>query len=303
MSQSRTLVVMAAGMGSRYGGLKQLEPVGSHGQLLLDYTLYDAVRAGFSRAVFVLKREMYETFSKSVLERVGTAIETRCVFQELADIPNGFKIPDGRVKPWGTAHAVLTAKSEVGGPFAVVNADDFYGSGALSAIGSFLSAGHKAGEYAMVSYLLKNTVPDSGSVARGVCEINDGFLSSVTERTRIERRGSGIAFALDNDTWQTLDGDTPVSMNMWGFGADFMSVLEDGFAPFLKSAVETNPLKAEYFLPSVVQRMLDSGRASVRVLQTPDKWYGMTYREDRQTVCDAIDGLTKAGVYPKKLWD
>lgn len=303
MGRKPVLVVMAAGMGSRYGGEKQLDPVGSHGQLILDYSLFDARRAGFEEAVFILKPDMEQAFEQNVRGRIAGALKTSCVFQRTDALPEGFDVPAGRVKPWGTAHAVLCAREAVQGPFAVINADDFYGAHAFEAIFQFLQAGRPAGEYAMVSYLLKNTVSDAGSVARGVCEVRDGFLTGITERVRIERKGQSIAFSEDGGlNWSPLAQDTPVSMNLWGFGADFMQALAGGFPSFLREALQSNPLKAEYFLPGVVEKMLDSGQANVRVLESPDKWYGMTYREDKKTVVAAIAAMTDAGTYPDKLW-
>ncbi len=300
------LVIMAAGMGSRYGGLKQLDPVGNHGQLIIDYSIYDARRAGFETVVFVIKPEIEEDFKRCIGDRVSKSMDVRYVYQLKEDLPEGYAVPAERQKPWGTAHAALAARSVVAGPFAVINADDYYGPEAFREIYDYLSS-HEDGdlyEYVMVGYLLKNTVTENGTVARGVCEETaDNFLTRVTERTKIEK-GEPPRFTEDGgQTWTELPGDTIVSMNMWGFTRSFLDEAWKRFPAFLDKALTENPAKAEYFLPSVVSQLIDEGKARVKVLRSEDKWYGVTYREDKPTVVNAIAGKTKSGLYPDRLWE
>ena len=299
------LVIMAAGMGSRYGGLKQLDPVGENGQMIIDYSIYDARRAGFERVVFVIKREIEADFKALVGDRVAREMEVSYVFQSLDDLPAGYSVPPDRAKPWGTAQAALAARHVIDGPFAIINADDYYGPEAYRLIYDYLCA-HPDGdlyEYAMVGYLLRNTVTENGTVARGVCEETaDRFLTRVTERTKIEK-GDPPRYTEDNgQTWTDLPGDTIVSMNMWGFTRSFLEEAERRFPAFLDQALAENPLKAEYFLPTVVSQLLAEGRARVKVLRSEDKWYGVTYREDKPTVVAAIAEKTAAGLYPARLW-
>ena len=301
------LVVMAAGMGSRYGGLKQLDPVGNHGQLIIDYSIYDARRAGFETVVFVIKHEIEDAFKSGIGDRLSRVIDVRYAYQELGDLPEGYSVPEGRVKPWGTCHAILAARDVIDGPFAVVNADDYYGPEGFRAIYDYLSSNpDKPGcyEYAMVGYRLGNTVTENGSVARGVCEEDaDNFLLRVTERTRIEADGADARFTEDGgETWTHLSGDTVVSMNLWGFTRSFMDEARSRFPAFLDKALAENPLKGEYFLPSVVSQLLDERKARVKVLRSADKWYGVTYREDRPVVLKAIADMTASGLYPDDLW-
>ena len=300
------LVIMAAGMGSRYGGLKQLDPVGGHGQVILDYSIYDARRAGFETVVFVIKPEIEADFRSLVGERVAKVMDVKYVYQLKEDLPEGYTVPTERVKPWGTAQAALAARSVVDGPFAVVNADDYYGPAAYQLIYDYLCA-HPDGdlyEYAMVGYLLKNTVSENGTVARGVCEeTGDHYLERVTERTKIEK-GPPLRFTEDDgQTWTELPEDTIVSLNMWGFNRSFLDEAWKRFPAFLDKAAAENPAKAEYFLPSVVSQLLEEGRARVKVLRSEDKWYGVTYREDKPTVEAAIRSMTEAGLYPDSLWE
>ena len=280
------LVIMAAGMGSRYGGLKQLDPVGNHGQLIIDYSIYDARRAGFETVVFVIKPEIEEELKE--------------------DLPEGYCVPEERRKPWGTAHAALAARNVVDGPFAVINADDYYGPEAFREIYGYLSA-HADGdvyEYVMVGYLLKNTVTENGTVARGVCEETaDNFLTRVTERTKIEKGEPPRYTEDDGQTWTELSEDTIVSMNMWGFTRSFLDEAWARFPAFLDKALAENPAKAEYFLPTVVSQLIDEGKARVKVLRSEDKWYGVTYREDKPTVVAAITQKTREGLYPDRLWE
>ena len=300
------LVIMAAGMGSRYGGLKQLDPVGNHGQLIIDYSIYDARRAGFETVVFVIKPEIEEDFKRCIGDRVSQMMDVRYAYQLKEDLPEGYSVPEVRQKPWGTAHAALAARNVVDGPFAVINADDYYGPEAFQEIHDYLSA-HEDGalyEYVMVGYLLKNTVTENGTVARGVCEeTEDHYLSQITERTKIEQ-GPPLRFTEDDgQTWTELPEDTIVSLNMWGFTRSFLDEAWKRFPAFLDKALAENPAKAEYFLPSVVSQLIGEGKARVKVLRSGDKWYGVTYREDKPTVVNAIAEKTKAGLYPDRLWE
>ena len=300
------LVIMAAGMGSRYGGLKQLDPVGNHGQLIIDYSIYDARRAGFETVVFVIKPEIEEDFKRCIGNRVAGSMDVRYVYQLKEDLPEGYSVPDVRQKPWGTAHAALAARKVVDGPFAVINADDYYGPEAYKEIYDYLAA-HEDGElyeYVMVGYLLKNTVSENGTVARGVCEeTGEHFLSQITERTKIEQ-GPPLRFTEDDGaTWTELPEDTIVSLNMWGFTRSFLDEAWKRFPAFLDKALAENPAKAEYFLPSVVSQLIEEGKARVKVLRSEDKWYGVTYREDKPTVMNAIAEKTEAGLYPDRLWE
>ena len=297
------LVVMAAGMGSRYGGLKQVDPVGNHGQLIIDYSIYDARRAGFETVVFVIKHEIEDTFKAAIGDRLSKVIDVKYAFQELSDLPEGYAVPEGRVKPWGTAHAILAARRVVDGPFAVVNADDCYGPEGFREIYQYLeSHPDRPGcyEYAMVGYQLGNTVTEHGHVARGICEEDrEGYLLRVTEHTHIEKDGADARFTEDGGaTWHRLPGSTVVSMNLWGFTRSFL----DEVQAFLDRALAQDPLKAEYFLPGVVTQLLEEGKARVKVLRSSDKWYGVTYKEDKPQVVRAIAEKTAAGLYPDRLW-
>jgi len=295
---------MAAGIGSRYGGLKQIDPIGPTGEIIIDYSLHDAIQAGFGRVVFVIKKELEEVFRERIGRQVEGRIDTRYAFQELTDLPEGFEVPEGRTKPWGTGHAVLAAREHIDAPFAVINGDDFYGRGAFQAIADFLrGAADGAGlsPFAMVGYPVENTLTDHGHVARGVCSVDaTGKLVDIVERTRIERRDGGIAFTEDGQTWQPIAEGTPVSMNMWGFTPALMQALEARFPAFLEGAAGN--LKAEYFLPSVVDAMVKEGRATVDVLPVRERWFGVTYQEDKPIVKAAIGKLVEAGTYPSPLW-
>ena len=273
----------------------------------MDFSIYDAKRAGFEKVVFIIKRENEDDFKEAVGRRIEKVMEVAYVFQELSNIPDGFEIPQGRIKPWGTAHAVLSAIDEIDGPFAVINADDYYGRHAFQAIYDYLTT-HEDDEkyrYTMVGYRLKNTVTDNGHVARGVCGLNaDKELVNVTERTRIEKRNGGIEYSEnDGKTWTKIDGDTLVSMNMWGFTHSILEEIRDGFPAFLESGLKENPLKCEYFLPAVVSTLLEEGRATVKVLESEDKWYGVTYKEDKPVVVAAVQELKDKGLYPQRLWE
>ena len=301
-----TLVVMAAGMGSRYGGLKQIDPVGPGGEVIVDYSLYDARRAGFEKVVFVIKKENEADFKQVIGRRVSPYLQLVYVPQQLDDLPAGFAVPDGRQKPWGTAHAVLAARGVVDGPFAVINADDYYGREAFEQIFAYLSTHPDTDcyQYAMVGYHLRNTLTENGHVARGVCEVNAaGVLQSVTEHTQICKDGNDAKFTEDEgNTWQPLAGDATVSMNLWGFQKSFFAAAQAGFTEFLAKALPQNPLKAEYYLPGVVSGLIAQGKAQVQVLKSADKWYGVTYKEDKPAVERAVRDMIASGLYPQRLW-
>ena len=297
------LVILAAGMGSRFGGLKQITAVDDHGHAIIDFSLYDAWRAGFRKVVFIIKHAIEADFRAAIADRMAKYFDVRLVFQELDCLPEGFSVPEGRVKPWGTAHATLCAAEEVDGPFAVINADDFYGPGAYQALYDFMTGSRAEDEHAMVAYLLRNTVTESGSVARGICSVRDGFLTGVTERTRIEKRGENAAFTEDGETWVPLSGDVPVSMNCWAFGPEMMDRLREHFPAWLRENLAVNPEKCEYFLPFVANAMIQEGRGRIRVLNCTETWYGITYREDLQSVIDAVKAMRQAGIYPETLLD
>lgn len=362
------LIIMAAGMGSRYGGLKQVDPVTPEGEILLDFSLYDAMMAGFEDVVFIIRKEHREAFDNFLKDRAGKHLSIHYAYQELSDLPEGFEVPDGRTKPWGTCHAVMACRDIVKGPFAVINADDYYGPSAFMQIYDFLSSvassevssaenhsnndvltskgsdnnsrtsetsneipqDNKISDFAMVGYMLPNTLSESGHVARGVCQISDsGYLSDIVERTKIMRRpidsdpnsesisnsdsvetkdsvshrGSEIAYE-DSETgdWITLSEDTIVSMNLWGFTQSFMQAMIDNFPAFLEESLKSDPLKAEYFLPFIVDKMIVAGSARVKVLPSKDRWYGMTYKEDKPLVTAALQSMKDKGLYPDKLW-
>ncbi|MEG1578156.1 MAG: sugar phosphate nucleotidyltransferase [Oscillospiraceae bacterium] len=302
------LVVMAAGMGSRYGGLKQIDPVGNFGQLIIDYSIYDARRAGFETVVFVIKHEIEDSFKTAIGDRLSKVMDVRYAYQQVDDMPAGYTVPEGRTKPWGTAHALLAARNVVDGPFAVINADDYYGPEAYKEIYNYLlnnPDGDGVFEYAMVGYLLRNTVSDAGSVARGVCvETPDHYLETVTERTNIEKVGENGRFSEDGGaTWTPLDGNTIVSLNFFGFTKSYFAEAAARFPAFLDKAIKENPIKGEYFLPSVVSQLTTEGKARVKVLKSRDNWYGVTYHDDKQIVVDAIAAKTAAGLYPDNLWE
>ena len=298
-----TLVILAAGMGSRFGGLKQIMSVDDRGHAIIDYSLFDARRAGFKKVAFIIKHEIEADFKAAVGKRMEKYFDVEYVFQQLDRLPAGYEVPAGRVKPWGTGHAVLCAKDQVRGPFAVINADDFYGPTAYKALYDFLAADRPANEHAMIAYLLRNTVTENGHVARGICQVKDGFLTDVVERTHIEKRGEDGAYTEDGVNFVPLSGDVPVSMNCWAFGPAMMDELEGEFPAWLDEALRTNPQKAEYFLPFVANDSIKAGRATVRVLPCHEQWYGMTYKEDMQSVKDALARMREEGVYPDILLD
>lgn len=301
------LVIMAAGMGSRYGGLKQIDPVDSDGHIIMDFSMYDAKQAGFEKVIFIIKKEDEADFREAVGDRMAKYMDVSYAYQELAGIPAGYEVPEGRVKPWGTAHAVLSCISLIDGPFAVINADDYYGQEAFQLIYDYLASHQDDNKYryTMVGYHLGNTVTDNGHVARGVCDMNEeGELIAINERTRIEKRDGGIAFTEDDaETWNFVPADTTVSMNMWGFTKSILKEIEEGFPAFLDKGLKENPMKCEYFLPTVVSNLLGEDRATVAVLKSADKWYGMTYKEDKPVVMEAIQKMKDEGRYPQHLWE
>lgn len=306
MENKPVLVVMAAGMGSRYGGLKQVEPVTPAGDLIIDFSLYDAVQAGFETVIFIIRRDMEALFRERIGDRMESILNVRYAFQELDDLPEGFTVPDGRVKPFGTGHAILACRRMIDSPFAVINADDYYGPAAFQLIFGFLSdpADHQASHFAMIGYQLINTVSDNGHVARGICQVNaDDTLSGLQERTRIEKQAGGIAFSEDDGhTWQPLSGDTLVSMNFWGFQVSMMKELEDRFPLFLQESLQVQPLKSEFLLPVVVDRLLHEQCAHVHVLRSPDRWFGVTYQADKPVVTAALSAMKENGEYPDPLF-
>jgi choline kinase len=305
MTANPTLIVMAAGLGSRYGGIKQIEPVGPHGATLLDYAVFDALRAGFGKVVFVISEAIEAPFR----ERFGATVEPHCdvayVIQRLSDIPPGFVVPPERRKPWGTGQAVLSCRDKVAGPFAVINADDFYGRAAFEALAGYLSRAEDQGgvcDYCMVGYVLENTITEHGHVSRGVCTVDDdGFLVHIRERTHIERHGGAVAYTEDGVTWINIPARATVSMNIWGFTLSLFGELQRRFPVFLRDNAQ-NLLKAEFFLPNIVGDLVQEKKARVRVLASDAQWFGVTYKEDRPRVEQAIRALIEQGVYPENLW-
>lgn len=300
------LVILAAGMGSRYGGLKQMDPVDAYGNLIIDFSIFDAKRAGFEKVVFIIKKENEKEFRACIGDKISKQMQVEYVFQELEVVPEGFIIPAGRVKPWGTAHAISCCKDVINEPFAVINSDDYYGRSAFQTLFDFLIS-HTDDEkyrYAMVGYELGNTLTENGSVARGCCITNeDGFLETIAERTRIEKIGDHAQYTQDGENFFELPFDTTVSMNMWGFSPSILAELTNAVAKFFENEVEKNPLKSECFLPIEVDRLLKADVASVQVLTSSDKWFGVTYKEDKPFVEESIQALKNKGLYPEKLWD
>ncbi len=299
------LVILAAGMGSRYGGLKQIDPVDEQGNKIIDFSIYDAMRAGFKKVIFIIKKENEQDFRTCIGDAVSNYMEVEYVFQDLAKVPDDFRIPEGRVKPWGTAHAILCCKDVIKEPFAVINADDYYGKSAFQTLYDFLTT-HQDDDkyrYAMVGYELGNTLTENGSVARGCCVTDeDGYLVTIAERTQIEKRGDGAAYTEDGTNFIPIAMDTPVSMNMWGFTPSILGELELAVNRFFHTEVEKNPLKSECFLPIEVDKLLKEGKATVKVLSSKDKWFGVTYKEDKPFVVESVKKLKAEGVYPEKLW-
>ncbi len=299
----KTLVIMAAGMGSRYGSLKQIDPVGEDGSIIIDYSIYDAVRAGFNKIVFIIKKQDEEAFRNAIGNRIEKKIKTEYVFQDLNNIPEGYSVPEGRIKPWGTAHAVLSCLGTVDGPFAVINSDDFYGKQTFEEVSRWIDKADFSKEklsFSMVGFQLKNTLTENGHVSRGVCVVNsNGQLSDVTERTKIIRRGEKVYYE-DDGTPVELDENSIVSMNCWCFPPQMLQNLQGRFNEFFKT-VSDNPLKAEFYLPFAVSDMLEDGECTVDVLTTNDKWFGVTYKEDRPLVVKSIQDMKDNGIYPQNM--
>lgn len=300
------LVVMAAGMGSRYGGLKQMDPVDAKGHAILDFSVYDAKRAGFEKVVFIIKHAIEKDFKEIIGSRIAPFMEVEYVFQELDKLPEGYAVPKGREKPFGTGHALLCCAGVVDAPFAVINADDYYGPKAFQMLYDYLTthADDELYRYVMVAFHIEKTITENGHVARGVCQVDENhFLKEITERTRIEKKGDEAAYTLDEGaSWTPIPDRTPVSMNCWGFTPSFLEVLEEQFPAFLDQALRENPQKCEFFLPSVVEELLKEKRASVTVLESEEKWYGVTYKADKASVMQAITAMKEAGLYPDELW-
>lgn len=307
MKKKPVLVIMAAGMGSRYGGLKQIDPIDKDGHIIIDFSIYDAIRAGFEKIVFIIKKANEKDFKEVIGKRMEKHVQVEYVFQELENLPEGYSVPEGRVKPFGTGHAILSCKDVIDGPFAVINADDYYGPSAYKMIYDYLDS-HSDDDkyrYTMVDYVLENTLTDNGHVARGVCETDKNhYLTGITERTHIEKKDDGAYYTEDDgNTWQQIPEGSTVSMNLWGFSESILKELDARFPKFLDENLEKNPLKCEYFLPTVVNELLDENKATVEVLKSLDKWYGVTYKEDKEYVMDAIQKLKDSGLYPEKLWE
>ena len=301
--QEPTLVILAAGMGSRFGGLKQITAVDDHGHAIIDFSLYDAYRAGFRKVVFIIKHEIEEDFKNRVGRRMKKYFDVKYVYQQLDVLPAGYAVPEGRVKPWGTGHAVMCCAGVVDGPFAVINADDFYGPSAYTTLFDYLKEDRADNEHAMVAYELRKTVTENGSVARGICSVENGYLTDVVERTRIEKRGDDAAFTEDGVNFVPVSGDVPVSMNFWGFGKSMLRELQNRFPAWLDENLPKNPLKCEYFLPFVANSIIKEGMGSIRILNCRETWHGITYKEDMDSVVNYLAELRRQGVYPEALLD
>lgn len=301
--QKPILVIMAAGLGSRFGGMKQITPIDEQGHIIMDFSIFDAIRAGFGKVVCIIKKELESDFEAVIGARLRKHVELVYAYQSLDMLPEGFTIPEGRVKPWGTAHAVWCAKDVLDGPFAVLNADDFYGKEAFEVMAKFLTDEHESNEHAMVGYRLRNTLTDNGSVARGVCEMDENHhLTDIVERTKIIKKGNDAAFTEDGETYTDLSADSLVSMNFWGFRHEVMERFEGWFCDFLQNTLPSNPTKAEFFLPLVVSNMIEAKTDSVEVLTSGARWYGVTYKEDLPSVVNAVKAMKNAGDYPVQLW-
>lgn len=296
-----TLVILAAGIGSRYGGVKQMDKIGPSGESIIDYSVFDAIRAGFGKVVFVLNPKIENDFKEIYESRLAGKIETDYVLQEVSAVPDGVEINPDRIKPWGTGHAVLVAKDVVNEPFAVINADDFYGKNAFELLGKFLSeTNNNSTDYAMVGYKLENTLSENGSVSRGVCQSENGLLTDVVERTSIMNEGEDIVFT-DKGKTEKIAGNSVVSMNFWGFSPLFFNQLEKDFISFIQE--KSNEIKAEFYIPSVANDLINNKEATIKVLTSNDRWFGVTYQEDKETTIKEVKKLVDKGYYPEKLWD
>ncbi len=304
--ENLTLVIMAAGMGSRYGGLKQIDAVGENGEIIIDYSIYDAIKAGFNKLVFIITKDLDKAFREVIGDRISKYVDVEYAYQELDGLPAGYSVPDGRTKPWGTGHAIISAADKIDGPFAVINADDFYGRETFTTLANYLSQTDNSKkavwDFCMAGFILKNTVTENGHVARGICTVDEnGYLKDIVERTKIMYQGDKICYTEDEETWHELDSDSIVSMNCWGFTKEFLPEIKGMFPNFLDENMGN--LKAEFYLPTAVDTLLKEGKCNVKVLKTNDKWFGVTYRQDKPVVEAAIREMTAAGKYPKKLWN
>ena len=304
MEKKPVLVVMAAGMGSRYGGLKQIDPVGSQGEAILDYSLYDAWQAGFETAVIIIKEAIKKDFMETVGRRLEKCpLEIRYAYQEMDQLPGGYTVPEGRTKPWGTCHAVLAAKEAIGGaPFAVLNADDFYGRTAFRTVYNWLVNNDEPNGYCMVGYEVGKTVTDNGGVTRGICQADfNGYLTKIVETSGIEKQENSVRMPV-KDGWKDLDPRTLVSMNLWGYMPSYLDLIESHFPAFLDYALRENPMRGEFLLPTFVGELVDEGKITMKVLSSPDNWFGVTYAADKPKVVEALRALTESGKYPDGLW-
>ncbi|MBQ8183703.1 MAG: nucleotidyltransferase [Clostridia bacterium] len=303
---NKTLVILAAGMGSRYGGLKQIDPVGPDNSIIIDYSIFDALKSGFNKVVFIIKKENEQLFKEVIGDKVSKHIKVEYVFQSLDKLPEGYTVPADRVKPWGTAHAIYCCKGVVNEPFAVINSDDFYGRGAYASVSDWIESTDFSGDkfkIAMAGYLLKNTLTDNGSVSRGVCEVDENNqLLDVIERTKIQRVDGKISYTEDGESWNELPEDAYASMNFWCYPPEIIDEIESYLIKFLDNEVPANPLKSEFFLPFLVRDLLKEEKCTVDVLETKDRWFGVTYKEDKPDVVKSVQDLVDNGVYPEKLW-
>ncbi len=306
-----TLVILAAGMGSRYGGLKQMDPMTPDGSFIIDFSVFDAVRAGFDEVVFIIKKENYEAFHETIGTRISRKVKVTYVFQEMTDLPEGFTVPEGRIKPWGTTHALRAARDVIKGPYGVINADDFYGRDTFAKLADHLRrmesgdlAGGPCDHCCCVGFMVKNTLTDKGTTSRGVCEVSeDGMLTSIVERTKIKKLGEHAAYLDENEQWVNLSGDTTVSMNCWGLSARTIDFFKREFVDFMAALPGTpDPLKAECLLPNSVDKMMKAGLVDVKVLRTESTWFGVTYPEDKPWVMASLQTLIDQGEYPAHLW-
>lgn len=297
------LLVMAAGLGSRYGGLKQLDKIGPNGEIILELSSYDAIKAGFEKIVFILRKEIVEEFKELIGNKLSKFAEIEYVIQDMNNIPEGFEIPEGRIKPWGTGHAILCAKDVIKSPFLVINADDYYGQESFKLMYEYLNNNTEENHHAMVGYELKNTLSENGHVARGICTVENGELKEVVERTRIIKKGEAAYYTENEQEWIEVDYNSIVSMNMWGFMNSIFEITEKGFKYFLQNDLKDNPIKAEYYIPLIVSNLINSGKGEVKVMNSKDKWYGVTYQEDRVLVKEAIEKMINEGKYEKNLWE
>ena len=300
-----TLFLLAAGMGSRYGGLKQLDGLGPNGETIMDYSIYDAIKAGFGKLVFVIRSDFEQDFRDKIISKYENHIPCELVFQAIDQLPEGFTCPEGRTKPWGTNHAVMMGASVINEPFAVINCDDFYGRDSYRVMAEFLSSlpENSKNTYSMIGFRVGNTLSESGTVSRGICETNDkNLLTSVVERTKIQRLDGEVKYLDDNEEWVSTSETTPVSMNFWGFTPDYFTYSEEFFKAFLADSKNMENLKSEFFIPLLVDKLINEGTATVEVLDTTSKWFGVTYPEDRQSVVDKIQALIDAGEYPNRLF-